>query len=188
MPALNTSSLPDLIFTLLFFFMIVTTMREVTLKVQFTLPQGTELEKLEKKSLVTFIYVGEPTQEYRAKMGTESRIQLNDSYAEVGEVQDFIFQERASMSEGDAAKMTVSLKVDQKTKMGIVTDVKNALRKSYALKINWPPDKTWRTGVSGRSRPSRYRIQTERFLTSRVRDRLKTNRLPASGNTGQWQR
>ena len=75
MPALNTSSLPDLIFTLLFFFMIVTTMREVTLKVQFTLPVGTELEKLEKKSLVTFIYVGEPTQEYRAKMGTESRIQ-----------------------------------------------------------------------------------------------------------------
>jgi len=141
MPALNTSSLPDLIFTLLFFFMIVTTMREVTLKVQFTLPQGTELEKLEKKSLVTFIYVGEPTQEYRAKMGTESRIQLNDSYAEVGEVQDFIFQERASMNEGDAAKMTVSLKVDQKTKMGIVTDVKNALRKSYALKINYSATK-----------------------------------------------
>ena len=137
MPALNTSSLPDLIFTLLFFFMIVTTMREVTLKVQFTLPQGTELEKLEKKSLVTFIYVGEPTQEYRAKMGTESRIQLNDSYAEVGEVQDFIFQERAS----DAAKMTVSLKVDQKTKMGIITDVKNALRKSYALKINYSATK-----------------------------------------------
>ena len=141
MPALNTSSLPDLIFTLLFFFMIVTTMREVTLKVQFTLPEGTELEKLEKKSLVTFIYVGEPTQEYRAKMGTESRIQLNDSYAEVGEVQDFIFQERASMNEGDQAKMTVSLKVDQKTKMGIITDVKNALRKSYALKINYSSTK-----------------------------------------------
>ncbi len=66
---------------------------------------------------------------------------LNDSYAEVGEVQDFIFQERASMSEGDAAKMTVSLKVDQKTKMGIVTDVKNALRKSYALKINYSATK-----------------------------------------------
>ena len=64
-------------------------MREVTLKVQFTLPVGTELEKLEKKSLVTFIYVGEPTQEYRAKWYW-SRIQLNDSYAEVGEVQDFI--------------------------------------------------------------------------------------------------
>ena len=63
MPALNTSSLPDLIFTLLFFFMIVTTMREVTLKVEFKVPQATELEKLEKKSLVTFIYVGKPTAE-----------------------------------------------------------------------------------------------------------------------------
>ena len=137
MPELNTSSLPDLIFTMLFFFMIVTTMREVTLKVQFTLPVGTELEKLEKKSLVTFIYVGEPTQEYRAKMGTESRIQLNDSYAEVAEIQDYIIGERASMKEEDQPQMTVSLKVDQDTKMGIVTDIKEALRKAYALKINY---------------------------------------------------
>ena len=137
MPALNTSSLPDLIFTMLFFFMIVTTMREVTLKVQFTLPQGTELEKLEKKSLVTFIYVGEPTQEYRAKMGTESRIQLNDSYAEVAAIQDYIIGERASMKEEDQPQMTVSLKVDQDTKMGIVTDIKEALRQAYALKINY---------------------------------------------------
>ena len=141
MPELNTSSLPDLIFTMLFFFMIVTTMREVTLKVQFQVPQGTELEKLEKKSLVSFIYIGKPLPEFQKKMGAESRIQLNDSYAEVGEVQDFIFQERASMNEVDAAKMTVSLKVDQKTKMGIVTDVKNALRKSYALKINYSATK-----------------------------------------------
>ena len=116
-------------------------MREVTLKVEFKVPQATELEKLEKKSLFTFIYVGKPTAEFRKKLGNESRIQLNDSYAEVAAIQDFIFQERASMSEGDAAKMTVSLKVDQKTKMGIVTDVKNALRKSYALKINYSATK-----------------------------------------------
>ena len=137
MPALNTSSLPDLIFTLLFFFMIVTTMREVTLKVQFTLPQGTELEKLEKKSLVTFIYVGEPTQEYRAKMGTESRIQLNDKFAEVSEVQDYIYQERENMKEEDQPFMTVSMKEDSETKMGIVQDVKQALRQAYALNINY---------------------------------------------------
>ena len=58
MPELNTSSLPDLVFAFLFFIMMVTTMREVTLKVQFRAPQATELQKLEKKSLVTFIYVG----------------------------------------------------------------------------------------------------------------------------------
>jgi biopolymer transport protein ExbD len=137
MPTLNTSSLPDLIFTMLFFFMIVTTLREVTLKVEFKVPQGTELEKLEKKSLVTFIYVGRPTQEFRKKMGSESRIQLNDSYAEVAEIQDYIIQERSSMKEEDQPFMTVSLKIDQETKMGVVSDIKQALRQAYALKINY---------------------------------------------------
>ncbi|MDR3118890.1 MAG: biopolymer transporter ExbD [Mediterranea sp.] len=137
MPALNTSSLPDLIFTMLFFFMIVTTMREVTLKVEFKVPTGTELEKLEKKSLVTFIYVGRPNEEFRKKMGSESRIQLNDQFAEVAEIQDFITQERLSMKEEDQPYMTVSLKIDQDTKMGIVTDIKQALRQAYALKINY---------------------------------------------------
>ncbi len=137
MPTLNTSSLPDLIFSLLFFFMIVTTMREVTLKVEFKAPVATELEKLEKKSLVTFIYVGRPTQDLRKKMGSESRIQLNDKFADVAEIQDYITQERSSMKESDQPFMTVSLKIDKDTKMGIVTDIKQALRQAYALKINY---------------------------------------------------
>ena len=137
MPTLNTSSLPDLIFTLLFFLMIVTTMREVSLKVEFKIPQGTELEKLEKKSLVTFIYVGKPTAEFRKKLGSESRIQLNDAYAEVDEIQAYVTNERSSMKEEDQPFMTVSLKIDQDTKMGIVTDIKQALRQAYALKINY---------------------------------------------------
>ena len=137
MPELNTSSLTDLIFSLLFFFMMITTMREVTLKVQFRAPQGTELEKLEKKSLVTFIYMGKPTQELQAKMGAETRIQLNDRFADVSEVQDYIYQERENMKEEDQPFMQVSLKVDKDTKMGIVTDVKQALRQAYALNINY---------------------------------------------------
>ena len=137
MPPLNTSSLPDLIFTLLFFFMTVTTMREVTLKIQFRAPQATELQKLEKKSLVTFVYVGKPMQEFRARMGSESRIQLNDAFAEVSEIQNYIAQEKSSMKEEDQPYMTVSLKVDYETKMGIVTEIKQALREAYALKINY---------------------------------------------------
>ena len=137
MPELNTSSLPDLIFSLLFFFMMITTMREVTLKVQFRAPQGTELEKLEKKSLVTFIYIGKPVAQFQKQMGAETRIQLNDKFSEVSEVQDYIFQERENMKEEDQPYMTVSLKVDKDTKMGIVTDVKQALRQSYALNINY---------------------------------------------------
>lgn len=139
MPEMNTSSLPDLIFTILFFFMIVTTMREVTLKVKFTVPAGTELEKLEKKSAVSFIYVGPPTDQLRATMGSGTRIQLNDRFAEPAEIMDFVARERASMS--DQAAQQISLKVDQKTKMGIVTDIKQVLRKSWALKINYSASK-----------------------------------------------
>jgi biopolymer transport protein ExbD len=137
MPSLNTSSLPDLIFSLLFFFMIVTTMREVTLKVEFKVPTATEIEKLEKKSVVTFIYVGRPSIQYRQKMGTETRIQLNDSFAEVSDVFNYVNQERSRMSEEDKPLMTVSLKIDKDTKMGIVSDIKQSLKKAYALKINY---------------------------------------------------
>lgn len=135
MPEMNTSSLPDLIFTILFFFMIVTSMREVTLKVKFTVPAGTELEKLEKKSAVSFIYVGPPTDQLRATMGSGTRIQLNDRFAEPAEIMDFVAEERSRMT--DQAAQQISLKVDQKTKMGIVTDIKQVLRKSWALKINY---------------------------------------------------
>lgn len=137
MPELNTASLPDLVFAFLFFIMMVTTMREVTLKVQFRAPQATELQKLEKKSLVTFIYVGKPMPEYQAKMGSESRLQLNDAFAEVSEVGNYIGQEKSSMKEEDQPFMTVSIKSDYDTKMGLVTDLKQALREAYALKISY---------------------------------------------------
>jgi biopolymer transport protein ExbD len=137
MPELNTASLPDLVFAFLFFIMMVTSMREVTLKVMFKAPQATELQKLEKKSLVTFIYIGKPTQELRTKLGSETRIQLNDQFAETSEIQDYIAQEKSSMKEEDAPFMTVSIKADKETKMGVITDVKQALREAYALKINY---------------------------------------------------
>lgn len=135
MPEMNTSSLPDLIFTILFFFMIVTTMREVTLKVKFTTPQGTELEKLGKKSTVSFIYIGPPTDALRAQMGSGTRIQLNDRYAEAREVMDFVAQERQGMT--NQAEQTISIKANVRTQMGYITDVKEVLRKSWALRINY---------------------------------------------------
>jgi len=137
MPELNTSSLPDMVFAILFFFMMITSMREVTLKVQVTPVTATELTKLEKKSLVTFIYVGKPAQDLIGKMGSESRIQLNDQISEINEVGDYIAQEKSSMKEEDAPFMTISIKADRETKMGIITDLKMALREAYALKISY---------------------------------------------------
>ena len=137
MPALNTSSLPDIIFMLLFFFMSVTSMKEVSYKVQFKNPQATELTKLEKKSLVRYIYVGTPTAEFRKQYGAETRIQLNDQFAEVKEIGEYIINERSSMKESDQGLMTVSIKADKETRMGIIADIKQELRRAYALKISY---------------------------------------------------
>lgn len=134
-PALSTSSLPDIIFMLLFFFMAVTTMKEVTYKVRVITPTATEIQKLENKSLVRYIYIGEPMAEFREQFGSSTRIQLNDQFADIAEIESFITLERSAMKEEDQSLMTVSLKADKDTKMGIITDVKQALRRAYALKI-----------------------------------------------------
>lgn len=136
-PALSTSSLPDLIFSLLFFFMVATTMKEVTYMVEIRFPEATELQKLEKKSLVRYIYMGTPQREYQKAYGVETRIQLDDSFADVRQLEDYVARERSSMKEEDQTQLTISIKADKDTKMGIVTDVKQALRRAQALKINY---------------------------------------------------
>ena len=136
-PGVNTSSLPDIVFMLLFFFMATTTMKEVTYKVDVKVPEATELQKLEKKSLTRYIYVGTPMKEYQKMYGKEYRIQLDDAFAEVDEIEMFIENERNAMKESDQGLLTVSIKADKETKMGIITDIKQSLRRAQALKINY---------------------------------------------------
>ena len=134
MPELNTSSLPDLIFSILFFFMIVTSMREQEVKVQVELPSGTELTKLERKSAITNIYIGTPMNN---KESQEAGIQLNDrqlSRREVNNLKAYIVEEKERLG-SKAAKMTVALKIDHNSDMGLLSDVKMQLRKAYALQI-----------------------------------------------------
>ncbi|HKJ42552.1 MAG TPA: biopolymer transporter ExbD [Sunxiuqinia sp.] len=137
LPPISTASLPDIVFMLLFFFMVSTTMREVTLKVKIHTPEATELSKLEKKSLVSYIYVGTPLPAYQRVFGSEPRIQLNDQFAKVSDIPDFITAEREARDEAEVPFMVTSLKVDQYTKMGIVSDIKQELRKISALHINY---------------------------------------------------
>lgn len=140
--AINTASLPDIIFMLLFFFMVTTTMRETTLLVKVSLPDATEVQKLERKSLVSFIYVGAPVK--GSLYGTESRIQLNDQFATIGDIQEFIATEREARDEADRKFLTTSIKADKMTRMGVITDIKQELRKCGAFKINYSSRKTAR--------------------------------------------
>ncbi len=136
-PMLNTAALPDLIFTVLFFFITVTHMREVTLKVQYRVPEGTELTRLVKKSAVTYIYIGLPADDMRRAVGEGTCIQLNDKYANVDDVTDYVAEERRRMSPEDAKAMSVSIKADRQTEMGVMSDIRQALRRAGALRVNY---------------------------------------------------
>src|SRR5690554_1678106 len=124
LPAISTASLPDIVFMLLFFFMVATTMRETTLKIENKLPFADQVEKLDKKDLIMYIYIGKPTQQFQSQFGTEARIQLNDKFADLADVKSFIASERASKREELVPFLTVALKVDQDANMGLVSDVK----------------------------------------------------------------
>ena len=134
-PQVSTASLPDIVFMLLFFFMVSTVMREVDLKVKMEQPEATEIKKLENKNLVNYIYIGSPTE--TKKYGTSPRIQLNDAFAKVKDVQPYIETKRSEVNEAEIPLLTTSLKVDGDTEMGIVTDVKQELREAQALKISY---------------------------------------------------
>lgn len=131
MPGLNLASMPDLIFTVLFFFMIVTHMRHDDVKVRYQVPAGTEVQKLQQKSAVINIYIG------------EGKIQVNNQLTDVEHLPQLIEAERKKLSEDNAERLTVSLKADKHTPMGVIADVKEALQRSFAFRINYSGTETY---------------------------------------------
>lgn len=145
-PDLNMGSMSDIIFMFLFFFMVITTMREATLKVRFQPPKATEIQKLEKKSLVANIYIGAPISKNENTLPPgKVSVQLNDQTIKAeqlaADVRDFIGTEKESRSEEDKNKLTFSLKVDKDVQMRYVNTIKNELRQNNALKINYATGK-----------------------------------------------
>ena len=139
-PALSTASLPDIVFMLLFFFMVTTTMREVDLKVAVSKPKATEIQKLERKDLVAYIYVGTPKN--TTTYGSEPRVQLDDQLATTQDIGTFVVVKREEINEKERPLMTVSIKSDVKVRMGLIGDIKQELRKAQALKINYSTNPT----------------------------------------------
>lgn len=134
-PAVTSSSLSDIVFMLLFFFMVTTQLRETENKVMVKLPEASEVVKLERKDLAAYINVGSPIRSLQSQYGTDARIQLNDSFKTVQDIRDFIAAERDSKSEADRSFMTTVIKGDMDVRMGIITDIKQELRRCSALKI-----------------------------------------------------
>jgi biopolymer transport protein ExbD len=136
-PAISTASLPDLVFMLLFFFMVTTTMRDEELKIKVSAPIASEGTKLEKKSLSSKIFVGVPLRAFQNLYGNEPRVQLNDVFASIQDIQAYVASEREARNEAERPFMTTVLSIDETIKMGIVTDIKQELRRANALKISY---------------------------------------------------
>lgn len=128
-PQLNVASMPDLIFTVLFFFMIVTHMRSDEVKVRLQVPEGKEVQKLANKQAVVNIYIG--------KHNNNWAVQVNGDVVNTNEIPAMIEHIRGGLSAENQARMTVSLRVDKKAPMGLVSEVKRQLQQAYALKINY---------------------------------------------------
>ena len=131
-PAMSTSSLPDIVFMLLFFFMAATTMRDTDPLVTVNMPEAREITELDKKGLVN-IWIGQPLQRGE---GDALKIQLNDQICEVSDIQDLVHD--SSAKKGMAlSQMLINLRVDKTATVGKLTDVKQELRRANALKISY---------------------------------------------------
>lgn len=119
--SIPTASLPDIIFMLLIFFMVSTVLREFDVKVKYSLPSAVQIEKIDNKRLVTYIWVG-----------NDGRVQIDDNLILIPEIQSI-----AGLKRQQVPNVIMSLRIDEGSKMGIVTDIQQQLRKGDALRINY---------------------------------------------------
>jgi biopolymer transport protein ExbD len=130
-----TSSMPDVVFMLLFFFMVTTQMRDTSINVKQKMPQATQLRKLMRKSLVTYLYIGEPNK--TEQFGKEPKIQVNDVFIEPKDIIQWVNTEKAKLNEFERDQITISMKIDSESKRGIIADVETELRRANARIINY---------------------------------------------------
>ncbi len=132
-PGISTASLPDIVFMLLFFFMVTTVLREQDILVEQRIPSATQLQKLQKKTLISYIFIGKPKN--TALYGVEPRVQANDALLDASAIRQWVNQERDMLPEADRGLITISIKADKEVKMGPISDVQSELREADARRV-----------------------------------------------------
>ena len=136
-PSINTASLPDLVFTLLFFFLLVTNIKGNGPMVDVKEPDASEYSELDNNTLYSTIYIGVPFQAHQQEQGAETRIQVDDRWMEAHEISPYFVRKMASLSPGEQAQMSVFIRADKEVAMKTIEDVEHALREARILKINY---------------------------------------------------
>ncbi|MFA5667793.1 MAG: biopolymer transporter ExbD [Balneolaceae bacterium] len=126
-----TSAMPDVVFMLLFFFMVTTVLREVTLKVRIDLTEAGNIEKIEEKRLVSYIYIG-PEVLSNNRLG-EDKVQIDDAIVEdIPAIRKLMYDKLL-----EEPRMIVSLRVDKDSEFGVLTDVQEELKQASAFRVNY---------------------------------------------------
>jgi membrane protein len=136
-PTLNTASLPDLIFSILFFFMLVVHMRKVTVHVKYQVPMATELSRMYNNSSIQHIYIGRPINKLGKVESNKMVVQLNDNITTIPEIKKYLIQLSAILPPEQRKQLSVSIKADRHADMGMIMDLKQALREANVLNINF---------------------------------------------------
>jgi len=126
-----TSAMPDVVFMLLIFFMVTTVLREVELQVQVNYAQAENIQKIEQKRLVSYVYIG-PQRLGNNRLGA-TKVQIDDTLVnDMGAIRNIMYDKLM-----EEPRLIVSLKVDQNSEFGIITDVQQELRHAGTLRINY---------------------------------------------------
>ena len=136
-PALNTASMPDLIFSILFFFMLVVHMRKTTVHVKYQVPMATELSRMYNNSNIQHIYIGRPINKLGQVEGEKMVIQLNDNITTIPEIKKYLIQLSAALPQEQRKQLSISIKADRNADMGTIMDLKQALREANVLNVNF---------------------------------------------------
>ena len=131
--AISTAALPDIIFMLLFFFMVTTVLRKSDDNLKYKIPTAEQLKQIEQKSLITQITIGTPKLE--AKFGSEPRIEAEGQFISIDDIVPFIMKEKDELPTYSRDQIIVLLKADEDVPMGIISDVKQELKKANARQI-----------------------------------------------------
>lgn len=129
---ISTASMPDIVFLLLFFFMVSATIKTNEDQLKVNIPTAHAISQVKKKFLIKELHVGFPKD---IKLGTSARISAEGQIIELSQITQWVQQQKASLGELYKDQMIVLLRADEDVEMGLIGDVQTELRRSNARKV-----------------------------------------------------
>lgn len=129
---ISTASMPDIVFLLLFFFMVTATIKTEDESLKVDIPKAQAITQVKKKFLIKELHIGFPKDQ---QLGSTARISAEGRFIDISEVGQWVLEQKSSLDEVYKDQMIVLLKADEKVDMGLIGDIQSELRKYNARKV-----------------------------------------------------